>query len=214
MIPIGVIAYTRVVDGSLKGGMQIKLMANDEEFEVMELGVFKPDMYETQSLSAGEVGYVAAGVKNVQDMRVGDTITSAKSPADAPLPGYRQVRPMVFCGLYPVETSGYEDLRDALTKLRLNDASLMFEPETSVALGFGFRCGFLGLLHMEIIQERLEREFDLDLIITAPSVVYRVRKTDGETVEVDSPSKLPQSLKSWPLKNHMSRLRLLPLLII
>ncbi len=187
----GVIAYARVVDGHLGTGTQIKLMATDKEFEVTELGVFRPDMEETQSLSAGEVGYVAAGVKNVQDMRVGDTITCAKSPADAPLPGYMQVRPMVFCGLYPVETSDYEDLRDALTKLRLNDASLVFEPETSVALGFGFRCGFLGLLHMDIIQERLEREFDLDLITTAPSVVYRVRKTDGETAEIDSPAKLP-----------------------
>ena len=161
----------------------------------MELGVFKPDMHETQSVSEGEVGYLAAGVKNVLDMRVGDAITSAKSPAEAPLPGYRRVRPMVFCGLYPVESGQYEDLRDALTKLRLNDASLEFEPETSVALGFGFRCGFLGLLHMDIIQERLEREFDLSLITTAPSVVYRVEKTSGERVEIDSPSKLPPTSK-------------------
>ncbi len=191
----GVIAYTRIMDGHLSTGMQIRLMATDKEFEVMELGVFKPDMHEAQSLSAGEVGYVAAGVKNVQDMRVGDTITSARSPAEAPLPGYRRVRPMVFCGLYPIEAGQYEDLRDALTKLRLNDASLEFEPETSVALGFGFRCGFLGLLHMDIIQERLEREFDLNLITTAPSVVYRVEKTSGERVEIDSPSKLPPTSK-------------------
>lgn len=191
----GVIAYTRVMDGHLATGQEIKLMATDKEFEITELGVFRPEMDETQSLSAGEVGYLAAGVKNVQDMHVGDTITSAKLPADEPLPGYRRVRPMVFCGLYPIESSQYEDLRDALTKLRLNDASLVFEPETSVALGFGFRCGFLGLLHMDIIQERLEREFDLNLITTAPSVVYQVQMTSGERIEVDSPSKLPPTSK-------------------
>ncbi|HXL03810.1 MAG TPA: translation elongation factor 4 [Bacillota bacterium] len=191
----GVIAYTRVVDGHLTCGMRIKLMAIDKEFEVTELGVFKPHMDETRSLSAGEVGYVAAGVKNVQDMHVGDTITSAEFSADAPLPGYRQARPMVFCGLYPADTCRYEDIRDALTKLRLNDASLKFEPETSVALGFGFRCGFLGLLHMDIIQERLEREFDLNLITTAPTVVYQVEKTSGEMVEIDSPAKLPPASK-------------------
>lgn len=191
----GVIAYTRVMDGRLAAGQKIKLMATDKEFEITELGVFRPEMDETRSLSVGEVGYLAAGVKNVQDMHVGDTITSAKLPADEPLPGYRRVRPMVFCGLYPIESSQYEDLRDALTKLRLNDASLVFEPETSVALGFGFRCGFLGLLHMDIIQERLEREFDLNLITTAPSVVYRVQMTSGERIEVDSPSKLPPTSK-------------------
>ncbi|NLJ60840.1 MAG: elongation factor 4 [Firmicutes bacterium] len=191
----GVIAYTRVMDGHLTTGQEIKLMATDKEFEVTELGVFKPEMDETESLSAGEVGYLAAGVKNVQDMHVGDTITSAKHPADEPLPGYRRATPMVFCGLYPIESSQYEDLRDALTKLRLNDASLVFEPETSVALGFGFRCGFLGLLHMDIIQERLEREFDLNLITTAPNVIYRVQMTSGERIEVDSPSKLPPTSK-------------------
>jgi GTP-binding protein LepA len=192
----GVIAYIRIVEGHISPEMRIKLMATGKVFEVMEVGVFKPDLAGTQSLSAGEVGYVAAGVKNVQDMRVGDTITSAASPAEEPLPGYRKVRPMVFCGLYPVEAGQYENLRDALTKLKLNDASLVFEPETSVALGFGFRCGFLGLLHMEIVQERLEREFDLSLITTAPSVIYRIRKTSGEIVEIDNPSKLPESTKT------------------
>ncbi|MDO7788245.1 translation elongation factor 4 [Desulforamulus aquiferis] len=187
----GVIAYIRVVQGTLKPGMRIRMMATQKEFEVNEVGVFNPNMNFVDQLSTGEVGFVAASMKNVQDVRVGDTITSASNPAPQPLPGYRKVTPMVFCGLYPVETVDYEDLRDALDKLRLNDASLIYEPETSEALGFGFRCGFLGLLHMEIIQERLEREYGLSLITTAPSVIYRVTTTKGEVVEIDNPSNLP-----------------------
>lgn len=187
----GVIAYIRVVQGSIKPGMRIRMMATQKEFEVDEVGVFRPDMTFVDELRVGEVGFVAASMKNVQDVRVGDTITSADNPAPQPLPGYRKVTPMVFCGLYPVETVDYEDLRDALDKLKLNDASLIYEPETSEALGFGFRCGFLGLLHMEIIQERLEREYGLGLITTAPSVVYRVTTTKGEQLEIDNPSNLP-----------------------
>ncbi|MBF7082601.1 elongation factor 4 [Desulfallas sp. Bu1-1] len=191
----GVIAYIRVVEGSIKKGMQIKMMATGKEFEVTEVGVFRPAPTTVEELRAGEVGFVAAGMKNVKDTRVGDTITDARCPADAPLPGYRQVKPMVYCGLYPVESADYEDLRDALDKLKLNDASLVYEPETSEALGFGFRCGFLGLLHMEIIQERLEREYGLNLITTAPSVVYRVITTAGEVLEIDNPSKMPPAGK-------------------
>ncbi|GAB6158120.1 translation elongation factor 4 [Desulfotomaculum varum] len=187
----GVIAYIRIVQGTLKPGMRIRMMANGKEFEVTEVGVFNPNMVFVDELSTGEVGFVAASMKNVQDVRVGDTITSADNPAPAPLPGYRKVTPMVFCGLYPVDTVDYEDLRDALDKLRLNDASLIYEPETSEALGFGFRCGFLGLLHMEIIQERLEREYGLNLITTAPSVVYRVTTTKGEVLQIDNPTNLP-----------------------
>ncbi|NPV52781.1 MAG: elongation factor 4 [Firmicutes bacterium] len=187
----GVIAYVRVVDGQIAPGMKIKMMATDKVFDVDEVGVFRPRMQGIDRLSAGEVGYVIAGVKNVKDAHVGDTITGAQNPAGSPLPGYRKVQPMVFCGMYPVETNRYEELRDALDKLQLNDASLAYEPETSVALGFGFRCGFLGLLHMEIVQERLEREFGLDLVTTAPSVVYKVVKTSGEVVDVDNPAKLP-----------------------
>ncbi|MEG6513026.1 translation elongation factor 4 [Desulforamulus ruminis] len=187
----GVIAYIRIVQGTLKPGMRIRMMATKKEFEVDEVGVFSPTMTFIDELSTGEVGFVCASMKNVQDVRVGDTVTDAKNPAPAPLPGYRKVTPMVFCGLYPVETVEYEDLRDALDKLKLNDASLIYEPETSEALGFGFRCGFLGLLHMEIIQERLEREYGLGLITTAPSVVYRVTSTKGEMLEIDNPSNLP-----------------------
>ncbi|SHF48869.1 translation elongation factor 4 [Desulforamulus putei] len=187
----GVIAYIRIVQGTLKPGMRIRMMATGKEFEVTEVGVFNPNMIFVDELSTGEVGFVAASMKNVQDVRVGDTITSAENPAPEPLPGYRKVTPMVFCGLYPVDTVDYEDLRDALDKLRLNDASLIYEPETSEALGFGFRCGFLGLLHMEIIQERLEREYGLNLITTAPSVVYRVTTTKGEVLEIDNPTNLP-----------------------
>ncbi|ABB15445.1 MULTISPECIES: translation elongation factor 4 [Carboxydothermus] len=191
----GVIAYIRLVDGFIKPGMKIKMMSNDKEFEVTEVGIFKPYLTPVEGLWAGEVGFIAAGIKNVRDCRVGDTITSAENPAKEPLPGYKQVKPMVFCGLYPVESNQYEDLRDALEKLKLNDASLTFEPETSVALGFGFRCGFLGLLHMEIIQERLEREYGLNLITTAPNVVYRVVQTNGEVLEIDNPAKLPPAGK-------------------
>lgn len=187
----GVIAYIRVIQGTLKPGMRIRMMATNREFEVIEVGVFNPHMTFVDQLSTGEVGLVTASMKNVQDVRVGDTITSATNPATQPLPGYRKVTPMVFCGLYPVENVDYEDLRDALDKLRLNDASLIYEPETSEALGFGFRCGFLGLLHMEIVQERLEREYGLSLITTAPSVIYRVTTTKGELVEIDNPANLP-----------------------
>ncbi len=187
----GVIAYVRVMDGCLAPGMRIRLMATGREFDVTEVGVFRPKMEAVAVLSAGEVGFVAAGMKDVRDCRVGDTVTEAARPAAEPLPGYRPVKPMVFCGLYPVDTADYARLRDALEKLQLNDAALVFEPETSAALGFGFRCGFLGLLHMEIVQERLEREYGLDLVATAPSVAYRVRKTNGEVLEIQNPADLP-----------------------
>ena len=187
----GAISYFRVVNGSLKKGDIIQMMASGKTFEATEVGVFMPEMKSAEEIPTGMVGYLAASIKNVEDTRVGDTITVAGNPAKAPLPGYRKATPMVYCGLYPVETSDYENLRDALEKLQLNDASLEYEPETSVALGFGFRCGFLGLLHMEIIQERLEREYHLALLTTAPSVVYHVLKTNGETVTVDNPTKLP-----------------------
>ena len=187
----GVIAYIRVVDGEIRPGMTIRLMAAGREFEVAEVGYFRPDLTRCDVLLTGDVGFIAAGIKNVRDCRVGDTITDAARPAAVPLPGYRRVKPMVYCGLYPVDSDDYGRLRDALEKLALNDASLAFEPETSVALGFGFRCGFLGLLHMEIIQERLEREYGLELVATAPSVVYRVTRTNGEVLEVDNPAKLP-----------------------
>lgn len=187
----GVITYIRVVDGSIKKGMKIKMMATGKEFEVDEVGVFAPGPVATDELSAGDVGFVVAGIKNVSDTRVGDTITDAHHQTDEPLPGYRSINPMVFCGLYPVNSNDYNDLREALEKLELNDASLRFEPETSTALGFGFRCGFLGLLHMEIIQERLEREYDIPLITTAPSVVYRVTKTDQQVLYVENPTNMP-----------------------
>ena len=167
------------------------MMANGKEFDVTEVGVFAPSMKQVQQLLPGEVGYVAASIKNVTDTEVGDTITDANRPAEEPLAGYKKAVPMVYCGLYPVENNQYTELRDALEKLRLNDASLLFEPETSSALGFGFRCGFLGLLHMEIIQERLEREYDLDLITTAPSVIYQITKTDGSVVQIDNPAQMP-----------------------
>ncbi|MFZ5627065.1 MAG: translation elongation factor 4, partial [Bacillota bacterium] len=187
----GVIVYFRVVQGTIKKGMKIRFMATGKEFEVTEVGTFRPFPVPTEQLSVGEVGYLAASIKNVKDTTVGDTITEAERPAAEPLPGYRKATPMVFCGLYPVDSGDYEDLRDALEKLNLNDAALIYEPETSVALGFGFRCGFLGLLHMEIIQERLEREYGLTLITTAPSVVYRVYLTNGEVIDIDNPTKLP-----------------------
>lgn len=189
----GVIAYVRLVDGKLAVGEKIRMMATEKEFEVTELGTFRPLMTPASELSAGEVGFVIAAMKNVKDVQVGDTITLADNPASTPLPGYRRVQPMVYCGLYPVDNADYEDLRDALEKLRLNDASLVFEPESSVALGFGFRCGFLGLLHMEIIQERLEREYDLNLIATAPSVVYKAFLTDGSVQQISNPAELPAS---------------------
>ncbi|CVK17456.1 translation elongation factor 4 [Sporomusa sphaeroides] len=187
----GVIAYVRVMNGCIKPGMKIKMMATNKVFDVTEVGVFKPYLANIDELGPGQVGFIAASIKNVKDTRVGDTITSAERPVAEPLPGYRKITPMVYCGLYPVDSSDYENLRDALEKLQLNDASLVFEPETSIALGFGFRCGFLGLLHMDVIQERLEREYNLTLITTAPSVIYRVFRTDGEVIDIENPSKLP-----------------------
>jgi GTP-binding protein LepA len=187
----GAIPYLRVVQGCLKKDMKVKMMATGKVFDINEVGVFAPNMTLVDELKPGEVGFLAASIKNVKDTQVGDTITCVENPASKPLPGYRKATPMVFCGLYPVETNEYTDLRDALDKLKLNDASLLYEPETSTALGFGFRCGFLGLLHMEIIQERLEREYGLDLITTAPSVIYRITKTNGETIMIDNPANLP-----------------------
>ena len=191
----GVIASVRVVQGKIKAGMKIRMMAIGKDFEVDEVGVFAKGLMPTEELCAGDVGYVNAGIKNVRDTRVGDTITSAAHPAAAPLPGYKKVTSMVFCGIYPADGARYEDLKEALAKLQLNDASLLYEAETSIALGFGFRCGFLGLLHMEIIQERLEREFNLDLVTTAPSVIYKVIKTDGTELWVDNPTNLPEPVE-------------------
>ncbi len=188
---LGVVAYVRIVDGHLKPGDRIRMMSSSRVFEVNGVGVFRPAMQETDALSSGEVGYVIASMKQVDDARVGDTITTASGGSAEPLPGYKRAKPMVSCGLYPLDSEDYPDFREALEKLQLNDASLSWEPETSAALGFGFRCGFLGLLHMDIVQERLEREFGLGIIATAPGVVYRVYKTDGELIEVDNPSKLP-----------------------
>ena len=188
----GAISSVRVKAGSVKVGDRIRMMAGKCEFDVTEVGAYLPLGYSPrESLNAGEVGYIAASIKDIADIRVGDTITLATDPAAEPLPGYKPVLPMVYCGIYPADGADYDSLRDALEKLRLNDAALSFEPETSVALGYGFRCGFLGLLHMEIIQQRLEREFDLDLVTTAPSVVYKVIRTDGETVMIDNPTNLP-----------------------
>lgn len=187
----GVVLYVRVIDGRIKPGMKIKMMATNAEFEVTEVGVFKPNLVNVDSLEVGQVGFFAAAIKNVKDARVGDTVTDANNPAAEALPGYRKATPMVFCGLYPVENSDYDNLRDALEKLQLNDASLDFEPETSVALGFGFRCGFLGLLHMDVIKERLEREYNLTLITTAPNVIYQVFRTNGDVELVDNPSNFP-----------------------
>jgi len=188
----GVIAYVRVIDGMVILNDQIKMMANDKKYEVDELGVFNPTRSSVKKLSTGEVGYIIAGVKDVKNCRVGDTITHIKNPAETPLPGYKKVKPMVYSGLYPSDNKDFNLLKDALEKLQLNDASLTFEPETSEALGFGFRCGFLGLLHMEIIQERLEREYDIDLIITAPSVIYKVKKKSNELLEIENPADFPQ----------------------
>ncbi|WP_366780857.1 translation elongation factor 4 [uncultured Phascolarctobacterium sp.] len=187
----GVVLYVRVIDGRIKPGMKIRMMATGAEFEVTEVGVFKPNLVNVDSLEVGQVGFFAAAIKNVKDARVGDTVTDANNPATEALPGYRKATPMVFCGLYPVENSDYDNLRDALEKLQLNDASLVFEPETSVALGFGFRCGFLGLLHMDVIKERLEREYNLTLITTAPNVIYQVFRTNGDVELVDNPSNFP-----------------------
>jgi GTP-binding protein LepA len=189
----GVIILTRVIDGAVRAGMKIKFMQKGQEYQVEQVGTFSPKPMPVEELGVGEVGFVFAGIKTVSDAQIGDTITEAARPAIEPFPGFKEMKPMVFAGLYPVEGSEYPQLRDALEKLRLNDASFHFEPETSLALGFGFRCGFLGLLHMEIIQERLEREFDVDLITTAPGVLYRVTTTDGVVQEIDSPAKLPDT---------------------
>lgn len=191
----GVVTYIRVVEGTVKPGDKIRMMATNKEFEVIEVGVFTPKSTPTNMLSVGDVGYLTAAIKNVGDTRVGDTITSAKNGATEALPGYRKLNPMVYCGLYPIDSAKFNDLREALEKLELNDSALQFEPETSQALGFGFRCGFLGLLHMEIIQERIEREFKIDLITTAPSVIYDVIMTDGSQLKVDNPSAMPDPQK-------------------
>ena len=187
----GVIAHIRVKEGRIKKGQRLKMMATGKVFEVTDVGCFRPQPVDLGGLAAGEVGFVAGSLKDVRDVRVGDTITTAEKGAAEPLPGYRGVNPMVYCGLYPVESSDYDNLKDALEKLQLNDAALVFEPETSVALGFGFRCGFLGLLHMDVVQERLEREYHLKLITTAPTVIYHVYKTDGTMLKVSNPSELP-----------------------
>ncbi len=187
----GVILFVRIKDGTVKTGDKIKTFRSDKVYEVVETGVFAPGLSPKNGLFAGEVGYVAASIKSIQDVAVGDTLINAENPAKEPLPGYKKVQSVVFCGIYPLDGSKFNDLKDAILKLQLNDASLIFEPDSSVALGFGFRCGFLGLLHMEIIQERIEREFGLDIITTAPSVSYKVIKTDGEEIFVDNPSHLP-----------------------
>ncbi|WP_227135896.1 translation elongation factor 4 [Enterococcus faecium] len=188
----GVVLNVRITDGMVKPGGKIKLMSNGKTFDVTEVGVFSPKAVARDFLMVGDVGYITASIKTVQDTRVGDTVTLADNPAAEALPGYRKMNPMVYCGLYPIDTSRYNDLREALEKLQLNDAALQFEPETSQALGFGFRCGFLGLLHMDVVQERLEREFNLELITTAPSVIYHVNKTDGTTATVDNPADFPE----------------------
>ncbi|MBQ8081627.1 MAG: translation elongation factor 4 [Clostridia bacterium] len=188
----GAICFVRVKEGAVRAGMRMRLMQTGAEFDIVEVGVFTPGYTPVDELGPGDVGYIAASIKDVADTRVGDTITDAARPATEPLPGYRQVQSVVFCGIYPADGADYENLKDALQKLRMNDASLTFEPETSTALGYGFRCGFLGLLHMEIMQERLEREFDLDLITTVPNVVYEVVKTDGTELSIDNPAALPQ----------------------
>ena len=191
----GVVLNVRIMDGMVKPGDKIQLMSNGKTFEVTEVGVFSPKAIQRDYLMVGDVGYITASIKTVQDTRVGDTITLANNPASEPLEGYRQMNPMVYCGLYPIDTSRYNDLREALEKLQLNDAALQFEPETSQALGFGFRCGFLGLLHMDVVQERLEREFNLELITTAPSVIYHVHLTDGTMITVDNPADFPEQVK-------------------
>jgi GTP-binding protein LepA len=188
----GVVVLVHVVDGRLVPGMRVRLMASGGSYEVEQLGVFTPKPLPVESLAAGEVGFVVAGIKKVSEVAIGDTLTDDRHPAPEPLPGFKEIKPMVFAGLYPVDADQYAELREALEKLRLNDSSFFYEPETSTALGFGFRCGFLGLLHMEIVEERLEREFNLELLVTAPSVRYRVRKTSGEVIEVDSPARLPE----------------------
>lgn len=187
----GAVAYVRIMEGSVKKGDKILMMALGKKFEVVEVGISVPGPFPVDELRAGDVGYITASIKNVKDCRVGDTITSSVTPTEVALPGYKKATPMVYCGIYPAEGESYDEIRDALEKLQLNDAALSFEPETSVALGFGFRCGFLGLLHLEIIEQRIDREFDLDIIATAPSVIYRVTKNDGEVLMIQNPSNLP-----------------------
>ena len=187
----GVVSYIRIIEGKVKRGTKIKLMASEKVYEVNEVGYFTPSFLPTEELLAGDVGYLTASIKNVRDARVGDTVTEADRPAKVALEGYRPAIPMVFCGIYPIDGARYGELKEALEKLQINDSALSFEPETSVALGFGFRCGFLGLLHMEVIQERVEREFNLDIITTAPSVIYKVTKTDGSLLELTNPANLP-----------------------
>src|SRR5215216_6272922 len=199
----GVIVLFRVIDGTIKPGMKIRFFNTGRDYQVETVGVNRPRATPIDSLSVGEVGFMTASIKTVADVQIGDTITEAARPTKEPFPGFQEIKPMVFAGLYPVEANQYEELRDALDKLRLNDASFFYEPESSVALGFGFRCGFLGLLHMEIVQERLEREFDLDLITTAPGVRYRVTTTDGEVVEVDSPAKMPDAVRISKIEEPM-----------
>ena len=205
----GVIVYFRVMDGTVRKGDRIKLMFSKKEYEIDELGVLSPNQVKVDELHAGEVGYFAAAIKAVEDARVGDTITLATAPAPEPLPGYTEAKSMVFCGMFPIDADQFEDLREALNKLKLNDAALSYAPETSTAMGFGFRCGFLGLLHMEIVQERLEREYNLDLIITAPSVVYRVTTVEGEVLEVDNPSQLPVPQKREKIEEPYMRVEIL-----
>ena len=188
----GVVCYVRILDGKVKAGTKIKLMNTNKVYDVVEVGVFTPKLFSTAKLMAGDVGYITASIKNVADARVGDTITESERPTEHALPGYKKAVPMVYSGIYPVDGAKYDELREALEKLQINDAALDFEPETSIALGFGFRCGFLGLLHMEIIQERIEREFNLDIITTAPSVIYKVTKTNGETIDLTNPTNLPE----------------------
>ncbi len=188
----GVVSYVRIKDGTVKRGTKIKFMATDKVYDVTEVGVFTPGLFQVNELKAGDVGYITASIKNVKDARVGDTITESGRETDEPLPGYKPAIPMVYSGIYPVDGAKYEELKEALEKLQINDAALNFEPESSIALGFGFRCGFLGLLHMEIIQERIEREFNLDIITTAPSVIYKIKKTDGEVLDITNPTNLPE----------------------
>src|SRR5690606_38102881 len=192
---LGVVVLVRIIDGVLRKGQQIRMMGTGARYEVERTGVFTPKMVPVESLGPGELGYITASIKEVADTRVGDTITDDRRPTAEPLPGFKPAQPVVFCGLFPVDAADFEALRAAIAKLRLNDASFSFEMETSAALGFGFRCGFLGLLHLEIIQERLAREFDLDLIATAPSVVYRLRLTDGSMIELHNPADMPDPVK-------------------
>ena len=201
----GVVVLMRVIDGSIRPGMRVRLMDTGKDYQVDSLGVLTPKSREIDQLSAGEVGFFTAAIKTVADVEIGDTVTETARPTSTPFPGFKRIKPMVFAGLYPVESNKYEELRDALDKLRLNDSSFFYEPESSAALGFGFRCGFLGLLHMEIVQERLEREFDLDLIITAPNVRYQVTLTSGEVLEIDSPSRLPDPVKIEKIEEPIIR---------